>query len=40
MELFVDNKKVEIDDHMPARGHYAFFNNKIWKVCEFWGGQK
>lgn len=29
MELFIDNEKEEIEDFVPARGQYAFFNNKI-----------
>ncbi len=39
MELFVDNEKVKIEDHVPARGQYALFNNKIWKVSELWGSE-
>jgi hypothetical protein len=39
MELYIDNEKIEIEDRIPEIGQYALFNNKIWKVCELWGGE-
>lgn len=39
MRIKIENSVVEIEDKLPAKGQYAYFKNKIWKVAELYGSE-
>jgi hypothetical protein len=39
MTIKIKNSVIEVEDKLPAKGQYAYFNNKIWKVAELYGSE-